>query len=487
MGVRAKRMLRLALRNVTCRVPRRVARLVAQPGCWRPNRKRVFTSRAESQWDQLLSAAATQANAQCDVGWAYHQGTAPGGQNIGKAVEQYESAAAQGYSPAASLLADLHYLGHDLPTDDEQANMWLLRVLELTDEAVAEDAYVRAKALQKLGTLAWRREGAKDTSAASQYFKQSIELCQKYLRGGWAFLLAHDPPGLWENLEVEIKLLQDGDKLTAGLNQMASAGQVHEGEKWRWESDNAEDYVSDTRQLLLPYTAALRAKENDASWLLNQQLESLAHFPKSNEGAWGVTYFQTYFRVFHQLSIQKAIRSMLNSQQAARPKVVVLGSALGGACFWPALAFGFRAVGFELLPGCVEEAKALASKGEPLLKFLHERSGQSGEPQSVAEFRCVDVVEQSEEVQLEMADAAVVWVNDYAWPTAAQQRVEEMALHALPTGGVLVLYRPPHSAGYLRNANETPGPVRWVDGGRVRAATSWDPELEMHILIKDSE
>ena len=41
------------------------------------------------------------------------------------------------------------------------------------------------------------------------------------------------------------------------------------------------------------------------------------------------------------------------------PKVVVLGSALGSACVWPTLAFGFKSVGFEMLPSCVEASRTL--------------------------------------------------------------------------------------------------------------------------------
>ena len=88
-------------------------------------------------------------------------------------------------------------------------------------------------------------------------------------------------------------------------------------------------------------------------------------------------------------------------------------------------------------------------------------------------------------MEAELSDATVVWANDFAWPKAAQQHVEEMALRSLPSGGALVLYRPPHTADYLRDPAEKPGPVHWKDGGRVRAATSWDPELEMHILVKN--
>ena len=107
----------LAGRSIACarRAPIRIAPRAQSL------RKRLLTTQARPEWDQMLAAAdGGQAAAQCDVGWAFHQGMAPGGQDISKAVEQYELAASQGYPPAASLLADLHYLGHDLPVNHSE-------------------------------------------------------------------------------------------------------------------------------------------------------------------------------------------------------------------------------------------------------------------------------------------------------------------------------------------------------------------------------
>jgi hypothetical protein len=142
------------------------------------------------------------------------------------------------------LLADLYYYGHDHKRDPEEAATWLRRVVDQTadigitgdDGAVGGgtgageptapdvgDAYVRAKALQKLGILIWRgeagEEGGKHThplQAARSLFEESIGLCQQHLSGGWAFLLSHDPPGLWENLAEEAKILKDGESLVRG-------------------------------------------------------------------------------------------------------------------------------------------------------------------------------------------------------------------------------------------------------------------------------
>ncbi len=96
----------------------------------------------------------------------------------------------------------------------------------------------------------------------------------------------------------------------------------------------------------------------------------------------------------------------------------------------------------------------------------------SGDPITPGVFKRANVMEEQTKVKADLRDANLVWSNDYSWSVAAQQVVEEMALEALPPGGVLVLYRPPHFAS------------RWKDGGRIRVATSWNPRNEMYILAK---
>jgi len=78
--------------------------------------------------------------------------------------------------------------------------------------------------LQRLGTLAYLNSNTDGNSAegigaapatpataveenddrpsATQYWEQAASLCQDHLGGLWALLLPHDPPGLWEQLQV---------------------------------------------------------------------------------------------------------------------------------------------------------------------------------------------------------------------------------------------------------------------------------------------
>ena len=91
-----------------------------------------------------------------------------------------------------------------------------------------------------------------------------------------------------------------------------------------------------------------------------------------------------------------------------------------------------------------------------------------------------DVVAESAVVAHDLADATIAWSNDYAWPREAQLAVEELAHAHLPKRSVLCLYRPPllsvGPAGTQEGA--------WEDGGRLRVATSWSPECEMHLVVK---
>jgi hypothetical protein len=159
------------------------------------------------------------------------------------------------------------------------------------------------------------------------------------------------------------------------------------------------------------------------------------------------------------------------------PKVVGLGSALGNTVAWPSMAFGFRGVGLDILPSCTGAAKelyeeaveAISRKNEMLTKYGNESGSSAG----TVRFETVDVVENSAVVQKECADANVVWLNDYSWSVDGQKEVERAAMESLPSGSVLVLYRPPH---YIPSSNAVT---------KVLVATSWNPTLEMHVVLKE--
>eukprot|EP00658_Telonema_sp_P-2_P071415 TRINITY_DN60677_c0_g1_i1.p1 TRINITY_DN60677_c0_g1~~TRINITY_DN60677_c0_g1_i1.p1 ORF type:complete len:162 (-),score=7.83 TRINITY_DN60677_c0_g1_i1:169-654(-) len=156
--------------------------------------------------------------------------------------------------------------------------------------------------------------------------------------------------------------------------------------------------------------------------------------------------------------------------------MVVLGSALGAACVWPALGCGFRAVGFEKLPVCVAASRELAASSHHVLDYMYKSQVQRERPGPLASFYESDVLEDKHRVATELKDADLAWANDFAWGSRAQRALEEVALRELPVGGMLVLYRAPQ----LRGNSE----FEWRLGAKLTVPTSWTPHAEMHILVK---
>ena len=54
------------------------------------------------------------------------------------------------------------------------------------------------------------------------------------------------------------------------------------------------------------------------------------------------------------------------------PKVVCIGSGLGNLVAWPAIAFGFRGVGFDILRSCTKKAGELYSTAVDVITKKHE-------------------------------------------------------------------------------------------------------------------
>ena len=72
----------------------------------------------------------------------------------------------------------------------------------------------------------------------------------------------------------------------------------------------------------------------------------------------------------------------------------------------------------------------------------------------------------------ECKDANVVWINDFSWPVEAQQIIEQTAYNNMPSNSVMVLYRAPHVATNEKTMT------------KINVATSWNPNLEMHVVLK---
>ena len=451
---------------------------------------------ATKTWQKGLKLAEqNDPAALCDVGWGYHQGTNPlNTKSIDTAIDYYMKSATLGYSPAASLLADIHYYDTEDRKDWEVARKYLDECVALTSDDEPGDAYLRAKSLQKLGMIECRggggddgmdeqqeqhHAGEKNRDKGMELFRDSLELCEKHLGGGWAFLLSHDPPGLFDQLENEQKLLGNDEVLGRVMCDLVNVDQ--ETAKTTGEGGESDTQAASSSNVaqsqLLYYTRNLRAMETSKDFVLKMQEDMLDTFPNGSEGgAWGITYFASSLRVFMEPVVQNAVSRGWNG---GVPKVVVLGSALGNAVAWPSMAFGFRGVGLDVLSSCTEAAtelyeeavEAIAKKNEMLTKYGQDSSGSSA---GDVRFDTIDVVENDAVVRKECMDANVVWLNDYSWSVKEQREVERTTMESLPSGSVLVLYRPPHHAPANPNAVT-----------KVLVATSWNPTLEMCIVLKE--
>jgi len=396
-----------------------------------------------------------------DVGFAHHAGTVPSPDgaegatlppDVDAAVRLYGAAAAQGYAPASSLLADVHYYGAPPthPVAHARAAPHLRDVLTHTSEGEPDDAYARVRALRKLGAI----HRPSDAAASRAAFAAGLDTCQAHLGGHFAFLLQHDPVGLWEHLEAERLILDDVPEMIRKLSPFVSgrAGLA------RLEAEAALLAAAVT---LRSYTNALRDTENgDRAWILRLTDESLARFPVSSDAAsWGVTYLQSFMKIMGAPPVQKALAAC-----PGVPHVVSLGSALGSSIVWPAAAFGFTGVGFDALSAAVEKSTALVG----------DLAGKGGEAvQGAVEFRTGDVLEAEAGVEEEIRKADIVWLNDFSWGQDSNQAVEQLCFQSMKRGAMLVLYRSPADKS-----------LQWEIGGVVRVPLSWHPSSNVVLLRK---
>jgi tetratricopeptide (TPR) repeat protein len=474
--------------------PRRIAslslNLLSRPPLRSSSLINVILSRHTSSnsstptWEEKLHLATTGNHpvAQCEVGWSFHRGLGPDSiKDMEKAIGFYEKSASQGYAPASSLLGDIYYYNHDQKKDWSLAKKYLNDVVESTSPSEANDAYVRTKALQKLGLISYlgvtdgklsENRAQPNKEEGLEHFNKAITICNKHFNCTWAFLLAHDPPGFWEQLENEEKLLGDSEVLGKLMSGLVCVSQGRGGD-------------GSALSQIQYYTRALRKMENNPAWVVKWQSEVLDTFgADSDRGGWGVTYFTSFLRIFMEPIVQRTV----STGRGGVPKVVVLGSGLGNIVTWSAFSFGFRGVGLDVLPCCTEGATelytsavdAIERKNEILHQYkdsamLDGKVPAAGVSDTIgkAYFDSVDVAADTKRVEMECVDANVVWINDYSWSEDDQRSCEAAALAGMPAGTVMVLYRPPHFPPSNSQLMKT-----------VPVATSWNPSLEMHIVFK---
>jgi len=393
-----------------------------------------------------------------DIGWAYHNGIIPSPTeenktlppDLNKAIFLYEKAASLSYPPASSLLADIHFYGVPphaagcgAPIDFHRAAPHLKDVLHFTSADEQADAYVRVRALQKLGIITLPT----DTAAATAAFTTALDHCKLHLGGNYAFLLPHDPVQFFENLESEREQCDDMPLLQQNLSPFVTA----------YEAPVPLEAMVAVRS----YTNKLREVENaDSEFSIALTKEAHTKFPGATTPfSWGVTYLSSCMKVFGHPVVQ----NVLKSPAATTPHVVSLGAALGNTAIWPAAAFGFTSTGFDLLDTATTKATEL----------LTSLAGDVGtDLQTRVKLQTADVLT-SPEVAAALPAADVVWLNDFSWSPPAQLAAERVCFDNMRPGAALVLYRLPVDKS-----------IKWDIGGVLQTPVSWHPANNMVIVKK---
>ena len=446
---------------------------------------------SNASWEHTLRRARDgDRRAQVDVGWELQ---ACG--DVAGALQWLRPPAERGDLGAMNLLGTLLVMRAPRGGADwlEAASEWLPRVIVATARDGAATAaaptlereYMHVKARERLGMVAFWRG---DRAGARAHHRAALELClrsPRLGRGAWPFLLPHDPPGLWEQLAREERLLATLAPLAEG--EGARAAPPPPASRDELDARRAVDTLLERQPVardgrerarrlaaLAAYTRALRAVEagraddgDGVEFHLDLREAAYAAFAPSppiagaapdrgapEPAAYGVTYLHSWARV---VASDACARALAASATAPRAPVRVLGAALGAAAVWSALLLGRDAAGVELLPPLVARARRLADG--------HARGGAGDVAFEAADATTADGGADG--------GAAMIWANDFAWPEPAQRALEREAARALRDDGCLVLYRAPHDA------------AAWRVVETVVAAVSWNPELKFHIARKN--
>ena len=131
--------------------------------------------------------------------------------------------------------------------------------------------------------------------------------------------------------------------------------------------------------------------------------------------AWGGVWLHSFASAFTHAEVRSALLRASRADGVA----VVLGSSLGFEAYLPALVYGVRTVGVELLCGL----QSLAEQ----VRVVH------GVSASLARFECADALEFSLP-----AETALVYVDDTAWDDHAVAELAAKLAGSLPQGAVVV-------------------------------------------------
>ena len=165
----------------------------------------------------------------------------------------------------------------------------------------------------------------------------------------------------------------------------------------------------------------------------------------------GSTYGYTYYHSW--------LRVALAAPEPAGP-VVVLGSSLGWLCFYAALTFSVRAVGYEIVEPLVEHAERIRA----------QHCGRSFPP---IQFHCADML------SAPLDRCGVLLLTSRCWDKPLAQALHAKLIRELPRESVVL--------DYCADLAEAAG--GGVDGFKVVGSAvvpvSWDDKQRMVVMQRD--
>ena len=235
-------------------------------------------------------------------------------------------------------------------------------------------------------------------------------------------------------------------------------------------------------QSALPAAVAeLKRLVSNPNWLVRWSAESARLFgpfgPQWNAAAYGETAFRSWRAVVALPAVVAALggsssgeggdgsrggegsSAYQGSSECFPPQAVVMGCALGYMCLY------FRALGVECV-GIDMLADSMIGASSDVLR-RHGLLADAG-----IELRAGDASESNDSGgSSQRRPAALIWLNDEAWPSGVRAAALRRAASMLAPGGVVVTYRA---------VRRPPPGLRLLEHLRMRC--SWDPSQYVYIL-----
>ena len=222
---------------------------------------------------------------------------------------------------------------------------------------------------------------------------------------------------------------------------------------------------AESMRALITVVEQLRAVEGSfefqaAMMRAHQRLDSTTEYSRDNF-AYGSTPWQSWLRVHTDPGCEALAAAVKRcaADDSAAPEYTVFGSSLGWLCFYAALTFSVRAVGYEIVEPLVEHAERIRA----------QHCGRSFPP---IQFHCADML------SAPLDRCGVLLLTSRCWDKPLAQALHAKLIRELPRESVVL--------DYCADLAEAGG---GVDGFKVVGSAvvpvSWDDKQRMVVMQRD--